>query len=269
MHNLKANDDVFLPLVQECLFSILDDNGNIKRHGPAPQMPDIQILTLSLVAESLSIHSEHHLFCKLKAEYGADFPLLITRPQFNRRRRWLQPVFKRLQQALVAKRPTQEQFIVDLMPIPTARIRRAYRTKACTQDPALRPAKGRDHAHRCAFFGFKLHALIDKAGVFHDFQITSGNVHDVKQFMSLASTLENCTIIADKGYIGVQYQKNLFETAQVERITPLRKNQKKTSKWNYYLAKTRRRIETSFSQLTDQFAIKQNLAKSFNGFWAR
>jgi len=87
--------------------------------------------------------------------------------------------------------------------------------------------------------------------------------------MSLASTLENCTIIADKGYIGVQYQKNLFETAQVERITPLRKNQKKTSKWNYYLAKTRRRIETSFSQLTDQFAIKQNLAKSFNGFWAR
>jgi len=57
MHNLKANDDVFLPLVQDSIFSILDEHGNIKRHGPAPKMPDIQIFTLCLVAESLSIHS--------------------------------------------------------------------------------------------------------------------------------------------------------------------------------------------------------------------
>jgi len=91
---------------------------------------------------------------------------------------------------------------------------------------------------------------MDTAGVFHDFQITSGNVRDIKQFMSLASALDRCTIIADKGYIGVEYQKYSLKPARIKLITPLRYNQTATNRWTKHLAKTRRRIETSFSQLT-------------------
>ena len=50
---------------------------------------------------------------------------------------------------------------------------------------------------------------------------------------------------------------------------PMRKNQTNFKKQSYIFRKKRKRIETLFSQLSDQFMIKRNYAKSFNGFKTR
>jgi hypothetical protein len=49
----------------------------------------------------------------------------------------------------------------------------------------------------------------------------------------------------------------------------MRKNQNNFKKQPYIFRKKRKRIETLFSQLCDQFMIRRNYAKSFNGFKTR
>ena len=78
-----------------------------------------------------------------------------------------------------------------------------------------------------------------------------------------------CIIIGDKGYISRQQQINLFETAGIELEVPLRSNQKEQKPTMWILKKVRKRIETVFSQLCDQFMMQRNYAKSFTGFKSR
>ena len=49
----------------------------------------------------------------------------------------------------------------------------------------------------------------------------------------------------------------------------MRINQKNYGKQDWIFKKTRKRIETRFSQLCDQFMIRRNYAKSFDGFKTR
>ena len=49
----------------------------------------------------------------------------------------------------------------------------------------------------------------------------------------------------------------------------MRKNQPNYKKQPYVFRKSRKRIETLFSQLCDQFMIRRNYAKSFDGFKTR
>lgn len=46
----------------------------------------------------------------------------------------------------------------------------------------------------------------------------------------------------------------------------MRRNQKDYKPQDYIFRKSRKRIETLFSQLCDQFMIRRNYAKSFDGF---
>ena len=49
----------------------------------------------------------------------------------------------------------------------------------------------------------------------------------------------------------------------------MRKNQHNCKEQPYLFKKSRKRIETLFSQLCDQFTIRRNYAKSFMGFKTR
>ena len=73
----------------------------------------------------------------------------------------------------------------------------------------------------------------------------------------------------DKGYIGADVQLDLFETAHIRLECPYRLNQKDWKPTFIPFAKARNRIETIFSQLTDQFLVIRNYAKITNGLFAR
>ena len=57
--------------------------------------------------------------------------------------------------------------------------------------------------------------------------------------------------------------------ANIKLQIPMRSNQKNYQKQKYTFRKSRKRIEILFSQLCDQFKIRNNYAKSFNGFKTR
>ncbi len=82
----------------------------------------------------------------------------------------------------------------------------------------------------------------------------------------IQNQINDCTLIADKGYLSSEYQLNLFETSNIKLSVPMLKNQHNYKDQPYIFRKSRKRIETLFSQLCDQFMIRRNYAKSFNGF---
>ena len=82
MHNIKTNFDKILIVIK-------DIPGNYKRRGALSQFPDMAVMVLSLTAGCLSIDSENHLFSKLNAAYRGGFKNMLSRRQYNDRRKLL------------------------------------------------------------------------------------------------------------------------------------------------------------------------------------
>lgn len=64
-----------------------------------------------------------------------------------------------------------------------------------------------------------------------------------------------CTILGDMEYLSADIQLNLSEIVQIKLQTPMRKNQTNYLEKPYMFKKGRKRIETLFSQMCDQFRI--------------
>lgn len=76
----------------------------------------------------------------------------------------------------------------------------------------------------------------------------------------------NCTILGDKGYLSIDYQRDLFSSNKIRLEVPMRRNQNGYKQQAYIFRKSRKRIENLFSQLCDQFMIRRNYPKNFDGF---
>jgi hypothetical protein len=265
MHDIKRNFDKFLPIVNSFLEKMA-----IKRHGRAPKFTDAEVITLSLVSESLGIDSENHFFMKLKSEYKYDFPNLIERSRFNRRRRRLQKVIDMFR-AYLAKRitPYENTFILDSMPIEVCKVARGKRARICLDDTHTAPEFGFCASQNQYFYGYKIHGICSLSGVFMSYDLTKANISDVHYLQDVRDEYHDCLILADKGYLSNEYQLNLFQHSRIRLNTPMRSNQHGYKKQPFLFRKTRKRIETMFSQLCDQFMIRRNYAKTFDGLSTR
>ena len=66
---------------------LVNERGNLPRRGVVPRFSDLEVISLSLTAEYMSIDSEILLFDRLK-DYYAEMPNLISRRQHNDRRKF-------------------------------------------------------------------------------------------------------------------------------------------------------------------------------------
>ncbi len=118
MHNIKTNFDKIIKVIKEIIGDEISEQGNYLRPGTKPKFSDIEVIALSLTSESLSIDSENYLFSKLKKEYQAEFENMISRRQYNDRRKLL---FEKTEQVrkLLAERLNKQSdvFAIDSMPL--------------------------------------------------------------------------------------------------------------------------------------------------------
>ena len=119
------------------------------------------------------------------------------------------------------------------------------------------------------YFGFKLHALCGLSGVIHSYDLSKASVADIKYMKDVKALYNNCSIYGDKGYIGADVQLDLFETAHIRLECPYKLNQKNWKPTLIPFAKARKKLETIFSQLQEQFLLIRNYAKITNGLFAR
>ena len=270
MHNIKTNFDKILEVIKEIIGSETDSKGNYFRRGTRPRFSDLEVIALSLTAECLGIDSENYLFSKLNTEYMNDFKNLVSRRQYNDRRKLLFTKTEEVRKLMASRLNKQaDVFAIDSMPLEICKLSREQRNKMGKETAHHSPDKGYCASQKKYFYGYKLHSVCSAAGGIESLDLTKASVHDVHYLKDVTELFSNCVMIGDKGYIGRQHQINLFETAGIELEVPLRNNQKGQRPVMWILKKVRKRIETVFSQLCDQFMIQRNYAKSFTGFKSR
>lgn len=270
MHDIKSNFDKVCQTIKSLNLPLFDKNGNIYKPGRKSLFSDLQVISLALTAEFMSLDSENWLFKKIKSDYADHFPGLIDRSRYNRRRRALFNIMENVRGELVAHfNRFEDCFIVDSMPLEVCKLSREKRAKVCRETYQTAPDKGFCATQKMYFYGYKLHGVCSVNGIFHAIELSQASVHDITFLKDVKAQLSDCLIIGDRGYLSSSLQLDLFTTANIRLNTPMRRNQINYKPQEPVFRKTRKRIETLFSQLCDQFMIRRNYAKSFSGFRAR
>lgn len=270
MHDLKANFDIIIDKLKPLTANILNCSGNLPRPGPCPKFSDLEVISLCLTAEYLSIDSENSLFTKIAADYAQDFPNLIERSNFNRRRRNLFIQIESVRQQLADKLNLGEDiFVLDSQPLPICAFSRANRCKTCQEFDWSLPSFGYCASQEMSYFGYKFHAVVSCQGVIEQCDLSAAYHHDIDYLSDVGLSMDNCKIIGDKAYLSATKKQTLQQNQHITLLTPMRNNQKNYQKFPPIFRKLRKRIETVFSQLDGQFNLNRNLAKTFLGLRAR
>lgn len=270
MHNIKTNFDKFYQITKSLFKSEVDRHLNFQFYAVKPKMNDLEIISLSCCMESLSIDSENLLWSKLKKEYSSDFPNLIDRTRFNRRRKRMTPFIERLQQIISMQLDHQSQcLVVDSVPVPVIKMAREKTFKAFKKSFETAPAKGYSAVNKSWFIGYKLHVVIYDNGVVQQSGITKGNVHDINFVKQLEDLPHGKDLLGDRAYISKTIQADLFDNYEVNLKVPFRLNQYDYKKHPKKLKSARQMVETFFAQMSDHLNLKRNYAKTFEGLIAR
>ncbi len=261
MNNLNANYERILEVLRK-----ISKERLLAYQRRQPMLSDLELVSLSVTAEYMGIDSENNLFRLLPESISSK----IERSVYNRRRRKLVNHIDGIRLKLAEHfNEFEDFFIVDSMPLEVCKLSRSSRSRICKTDTFAFPDKGYCASQGSNYYGYKLHAICSVNGVFQSIDLSPASVHDVNYLKDIQAQINNCTLIGDRGYLSAEIQINLFETSKIKLSTPMRSNQKNYKEQPYVFRKSRKRIETLFSQLCDQFMIRRNYAKSFEGFKTR
>lgn len=272
MHDLCARYRTALKHVTSVMGEKASYSGNFRPWVRRPLMSDLEVMALSLAAESCGAGSENHLFTELHFGLILKGVRVISRSRFNRRRRSLKHRFLEFSELAGAlATPDCDRHLVDSIPVPVARLARSGTLRICRKDVATAPAIGRSAVDKGYFYGYKLHLVTCSKGVFRHMDITPGNVHDIRFIKSFGAGNPSTgkELVADRAYISHTVQTSLFDEHTIRLTIPYRKGGAGHKLIDPEAALARRRIETVFSQLCDQFRLKVNYAKSFLGLATR
>jgi len=168
------------------------------------------------------------------------FKDLPHRTRFNKRRKQLHLLTQNILNLLSDHIEDNDKYlIIDSMPLPTCKIVRERTSKACRreQEDELVASKGYNAMFNGYYIGYKFHLIVSSTGVYKDHLITPANIHDTAFLKDISAEdvhLQDYVLLGD-----------------------------------YELKIKRKKIETVFAQFCDEFMIRRNYAKRFNGFEIR
>lgn len=261
MNNLDANYKRILEVLRK-----ISNENLLSYQRRTPKLKDLELISLALTAEFMGIDSENHLFRQIPKTIKCK----IERSVYNRRKRRLANSINDLRMKIAKSFNEFEKFfIIDSMPVEVCKLSRSSTSKICKDVDYCYPNRGFCASQQMHFYGYKLHAVCSVNGVFQSIDLSPASVHDIHYLKEIKEQLSDCTLLGDKGYLSAEIQIDLFNYANIELETPKRMNQKDYKPQFYLFKKQRKRIETLFSQLCDQFMIRRNYAKTFEGFKTR
>jgi transposase len=243
------------------------------RSGPAAELSDSEVITLTLVAELVEADKESRFLAYVRRNHLALFPKLPERSRFNRRRRALTEVTNRIRGALMQlvlgrlAPGERELCVIDSLPVPVVGFHHARGDHRWYGEASY----GYVASKRQTIFGYKLHLLITHSGLILDFVLAPAHHTDGALTEQLLMDKHRLTVLGDKGYLNAAVQDLLAWRNDLVLLTPRRRNQREqlpaalTRAINHF----RQAIETVNSQLAGQFQIERNWAKCVSGLCAR
>ena len=233
------------------------------------KLSDSEIITISICGELAGIDSENSWYNFVKKNYRYLFPDLCCRSKFNRKRRDLLQVTELIREKLFRffNVGSHDYYIVDSFPLEVCKFGRAHFCRSFKSDGAN---YGKCPSKKETYFGFKVHALITLDGFITAFDITPASTDDREGLRDLMGEQYSLSVIGDKGYVGEQLREDM-EYQNICLLALKRNNSKiRWSKpFRQMIFKFRRRVETVFSQLSQQLNAERVLAKTFRGLCTR
>ena len=221
----------------------------------APRFADSEVITLALLQGSFQVASLKQTYRLVRANFQSAFPSLPSYAEWLRRLHQLTVHVGLLLEATSASDSRAAFYLIDSKPIPLCHHLRHRRVRLLREDGARfgKTSKG-------WFFGFKMHALRHISGRFLNIVLTPASVDDRDPLLALCEQSAGGVVLGDLGYRG-QPARSLAEEAELLLITRADVPQRK-----FLLSQVRQAIETSFSQLWQQF-IDRVFSRSWNGLW--
>jgi len=271
LEDLKDLVTIIFILVDDIYNESIPDEIKYRLHKDKAILSDSEIITIAIMGEIMSIDSENAWVKYVRKNMRDLFPHICERSRFNRLRRNLSSVTEHIRVVLGSKLDfTEEECrIVDSFPLEVCEFGRANFCKSFKGDGAN---YGYCASKKKTYFGYKVHALCTANGYITDFLLTPASIDDRDAVWELVEEYKrHLKLIGDKGYTGTDYAKDLWEEKGVLMISLKRDNAKNPDPkpFRQTVFKIRRRIETSFSQLADQFNVASVRAKSLWGLTTR
>lgn len=272
VHKIENLKDFFLVsyvIIDDIYQKTIPDNIRFRRNHTKSKLSDSEIITLAIVGEIHGISSEKAWFNYVHKNFKDLFPNLGHRTRFNRTRRNLESVIgvirKEIGNYLGYNR--SDIYIVDSMPIHVCGFGRAHFSKRFKDISSF----GYCASKKETYYGLKLHAAVTLDGYLVDIELTAANVDDRAILWELLTDAYQPIVLGDKGYIGDKIAQELKNEKNMTLLALKRANSKNPYPKNLrnWISKHRRRIETTFSQLAEQFHINEVLANSISGLKSR
>ncbi len=270
MRNFMANFVRILGICKDFAGNRVNELGNVLRCGVVPMFSDLEVIALGITAEAFGFDSENLLFHRQHNECKYDLPNLISRRQFNVRRKLTARLAEEIRKDVaVAIDGTEDVFCIDSKPVKVCQNARAKRCAMGRDNAAAAPDWGYCASQDLHYYGYKLHAVCGIRGVIHSYDMTAASVHDIHFLNDVRWEYHDCKMLGDKGYLSAEVQKNLFEAANITLEVPYLSNQKNWRPPTWAYKRFRKRIETIFSQLNDNLMMIRNYAKQSCGLFTR
>ena len=128
MRNFIVNFVRILGICKEFAGNRVNNLGNVSRCGVVPKFSDLEVIALGITAEAFGFDSENLLFYRLQRECKKDLPNLISRRQFNARRKLMARLAEEIRKNVaVAIDGSEDVFCIDSKPVTVFRNARAKR----------------------------------------------------------------------------------------------------------------------------------------------
>jgi len=258
-------------LIDDLYKSVVPEDVKSRLHKEKAKLSDSEIITISILGELTSNDSENAWLSFVAKNMWDLFPSMCERSRFNRVKRNLVSVIEHIRISLNQYLTSCSDYlrIVDSAPLQVCEFGRA---RYCRLFSCHGASYGVCPSKKQTYYGYKIHALCTDNGVISDFIITSANVDDKAAVWELAEQYNRrLLLIGDKGYISTRLADDLLNEKGIQLLYMKRDNAKNQypKQLRQAIFKIRRRVETSFSQLADQFNIETTRAKSLWGLNVR
>lgn len=221
----------------------------LRQRGPDPGLSDVEVITMEIIGEYQGARSDSALWRYFDEHWRSWFPKLGSRQNFAKHCAKLWAVKSQIQKRLFA--PRGEVFMIDGAPLPICHYARAKRCKSLAGEAAY----GYCAAKREHYYGLRAHVVIDLRGRVCAFRATPANLDEREAARGFFDQI-NGFMIADKGYIGAEFQAQAVEKGVIFQ-TPWRKNMNDPRDKHFLrqLIRVRRKIESVIAQLTEHFNL--------------
>ena len=241
-----------------------------RKAGKKPVFADSEVMTLMLAQEYMPYPSETQFIEFIRANHIALFPKLLDQSQFNRRARALHRLLEELRRYWLAKQGVFQHscFLLDTKPIPVV----GYKRSKHRSDFLGNAGYGYCASRNLKYFGYKLVMISTLNGTPIAYDLVPANLDERLAAEAVIDNLSSCDIFADKGFIGLEWQSQIFEQTWNLIWTPKRSNQyqQNSKPLDRWISSLRERIEGLFHELHNTGRnIERLLAKTVLGLCTR